>query len=154
VPVEKDDTPFEIGKGEILTEGDDLLLLAIGRGVQESLEARGLLAQEGIAATVVNCRFVKPLDIDLIHPLAAKVPRIVTVEENMRQGGFGSAVLEALSDAGLTGLALRRVGVADTFVEHGPQKILRSRYGVDAAAIVAAARQLLESSPRPGNAAS
>ncbi|MCG6905210.1 MAG: 1-deoxy-D-xylulose-5-phosphate synthase [Desulfobacteraceae bacterium] len=154
VPVEKDDTPLAIGKGEILTDGDDLLLLAIGRGVQEALQARELLAQDGIAATVVNCRFVKPLDIDLICPLAAKVSRIVTVEENMRQGGFGSAVLEALADSELTGFTLRRVGVADTFVEHGTQKILRSRYGVDAAAIVAAARQMLESSPRPRNAAS
>lgn len=153
VPVEKDDTPLAIGKGEILTDGDDLLLLAIGRGVQEALQARELLAQDDIAATVVNCRFVKPLDIDLICPLAAKVARIVTVEENMRQGGFGSAVLEALADSELTGFTLRRVGVADTFVEHGTQKILRSRYGVDAAAIVAAARQLLESSPRPRNAA-
>jgi 1-deoxy-D-xylulose-5-phosphate synthase len=153
VPVEKDDTPLAIGKGEILTDGDDLLLLAIGRGVQEALQARELLAQDGIAATVVNCRFVKPLDIDLICPLAAKVSKIVTVEENMRQGGFGSAVLEALADSELTGFTLRRVGVADTFVEHGTQKILRSRYSVDAAAVVAAAHDQLESSPRPRNAA-
>ncbi len=145
VAVEKDDTPLAIGKGEVLATGDDLLLLAIGQGVQESLEARALLAKDGIAATVVNCRFVKPLDIDLIYDLAAKIPRIVTVEENVRQGGFGSAVLEALSDRGLTGFALRRIGVGDTFVEHGPQKILRARYGVDAAAIVATAHKLLES---------
>lgn len=147
VTVEKDDTPLAIGKGEVLATGDDLLLLAIGQGVQESLEARALLAKDGIAATVVNCRFVKPLDIDLISDLAAKIPRIVTVEENVRQGGFGSAVLEALSDRGLTGFALRRIGVGDTFVEHGPQKILRARYGVDAAAIVATAHKLLESTP-------
>jgi len=147
VAVEKDDTPLAIGKGEVLATGDDLLLLAIGQGVQESLEARALLAKDGIAATVVNCRFVKPLDIDLISDLAAKIPRIVTVEENVRQGGFGSAVLEALSDRGLTGFALRRIGVGDTFVEHGPQKILRARYGVDAAAIVATAHKLLESTP-------
>lgn len=147
VTVEKDDTPLAIGKGEVLATGDDLLLLAIGQGVQESLEARALLAKDGIAATVVNCRFVKPLDIDLISDLAAKIPRIVTVEENVRQGGFGSAVLEALSDRGLTGFALRRIGVGDTFVEHGPQKILRARYGIDAAAIVATAHKLLESTP-------
>jgi 1-deoxy-D-xylulose-5-phosphate synthase len=77
----------------------------------------------------------------------------VTVEENMRQGGFGSAVLEALADSELTGFTLRRVGVADTFVEHGTQKILRSRYGVDAAAVVAAVHDLLENCPRPRNAA-
>ncbi|MFZ2042265.1 MAG: 1-deoxy-D-xylulose-5-phosphate synthase [Desulfobacterales bacterium] len=147
VAVEKDDTPLAIGKGEVLATGDDLLLLAIGQGVKESIEARALLAKDGIAATVVNCRFVKPLDIDLISDLAAKIPRIVTVEENVRQGGFGSAVLEALSDRGLTGFALRRIGVGDTFVEHGPQKILRARYGIDAAAIVATAHKLLESTP-------
>ncbi len=151
VTVEKDDTPLAIGKGEVLAPGDDLLLLAIGQGVQESLEARARLAKDGIAATVVNCRFVKPLDIDLISDLAAKIPRIVTVEENVRQGGFGSAVLEALSDRGLTGFALRRIGVGDTFVEHGPQNILRARCGVDAAAIVATAHKLLEGTRPPRN---
>lgn len=151
VPVEKEDAPLPIGKAEILATGEDLLLLAIGSSVQECLEARSLLAQEGVAATVVNCRFVKPLDTALIAELAAKIPHIITVEENVLQGGFGSAVLEALCDAGITGFALRRVGVGDTFVEHGSQKILRSRYGLDAAAILAAARKLLETKSPPRN---
>jgi len=91
----------------------------------------------------VNCRFVKPLDVELISSLAARIPRVITVEENVRQGGFGSAVLEALNDAGINGLRVERIGVADTFVEHGPQQLLRSLYGIDAAAIVKAAVKMI-----------
>jgi 1-deoxy-D-xylulose-5-phosphate synthase len=93
---------------------------------------------------VVNCRFVKPLDLDLLGTWAQKIPRIITVEENIRQGGFGSAVLEALNDAGVTGFQLERIGIADKFVEHGPQPILRAKYGVDAAAIVQSAKRLTD----------
>jgi 1-deoxy-D-xylulose-5-phosphate synthase len=100
----------------------------------------------GVSATVVNCRFVKPLDIKLISSLACKIPRIITVEEHVRQGGFGSAVLEGLSDEGLSGFVLKRVGLPDAFIEHGPQKLLRAKYEVDAAAVVNVARQLLQQS--------
>jgi 1-deoxy-D-xylulose-5-phosphate synthase len=134
--------PLPIGKAEILTTGEDVLILAVGWPVNEALKARQVLAEEGIAATVVNCRFIKPLDADLIAALAEKIPRIVTVEENVLAGGFGSAVIECLSDLGLSGCLFRRIGIADTFVEHGSQKLLRSKYGIDAPAIVEAARQL------------
>ena len=137
--------PLEIGKGEILKEGEDVLILAIGRSVCEALDAYSEMTREGISATIVNCRFVKPLDIDLISDWARKIPRIITVEENIRQGGFGSAVLEALYDAGITGFQLERIGIADKFVEHGPQAVLRSKYGVDAEAIVHSAKQLMAS---------
>ncbi|MBW1759635.1 MAG: 1-deoxy-D-xylulose-5-phosphate synthase, partial [Deltaproteobacteria bacterium] len=86
---EKHISPLPIGKGEILTEGDDLLILAIGSTVCESLEAHKELEEKGISATVVNCRFVKPMDVDLIGSLAKKIPQIITVEENVLQGGFG-----------------------------------------------------------------
>lgn len=132
-----------IGKAETLKEGDDVLILAIGRSVCEALDAHSQLTREGISATVVNCRFVKPLDIDLIGDWAKNVPRIITVEENIRQGGFGSAVLEALYDAGITGFQFERIGIEDQFVEHGPQTLLRSKYGVDAKAIVQSAKRLL-----------
>jgi 1-deoxy-D-xylulose-5-phosphate synthase len=135
--------PLDIGKGEILKEGQDVLILAIGRSVCEALDAHSELTRADISATVVNCRFVKPLDIDLISTWAKKIPRIITVEENIRQGGFGSAVLEALSDAGITGFQFERIGIADTFVEHGPQALLRSKYGVDAEAIVKCAKRLM-----------
>jgi len=130
VKIEKRDIPVPIGKGEVLQKGDDILILAIGRSVSEALTACVTLAEKGISATVVNCRFVKPLDADLIGALAREIPRIITVEENVRQGGFGSAVLECLCDQGITGFRLQCIGIPDTFVEHGSQKILRSKYGI------------------------
>ncbi len=145
VKIEENMTPLPIGKGEILTQGSDLLILALGISVSESLVAHSQLAEQGISATVVNCRFVKPVDSELICSLARKMPRIITVEENVRQGGFGSAVLECLADGGVSGFQLKRIGIPDTFVEHGPQKLLRSLYGIDASAIVKAAKELIQS---------
>jgi len=143
VKMENQDLPIPIGKGEVLKKGDDVLILAIGRSVIEALTAHSTLTEQGISATVVNCRFVKPLDADLIGALAKEIPRIVTVEENVRQGGFGSAVLECLNDKGITGFLLECIGIPDTFVEHGPQKVLRSKYGIDALAIVHAVKRLM-----------
>jgi len=137
-------TPLPIGKAEVITEGDDVLILAIGNSVSEALRAQErLLEEEGLEATVVNCRFVKPLDAELIASLGRKIPRIITVEENVRQGGFGSAILECLSDEGVTDFCLERIGIPDIFVEHGPQNFLRSKYGIDAPAIVTAAKHLM-----------
>jgi 1-deoxy-D-xylulose-5-phosphate synthase len=143
VILEKDIRPIPIGKAQILKEGQDVLLLAIGRSVCEALDASAELSAMGVSATVVNCRFVKPLDIELIGALVKRIPRIITVEENVRQGGFGSAVLEALNEAGISGFQLERIGIPDTFVEHGPQDLLRSKYGIDAAAIVETAKRLV-----------
>jgi len=144
VNIDKNVVPLQIGKGEILKEGKDLLILAIGRSVPEAMAAHSKLIELGISATVVNCRFVKPIDADLICSLAREIPRIMTVEENVRQGGFGSAVLECLSDEGIT-FHLERIGVPDTFVEHGPLDLLRSKYGIDAQGIVKTARKLMDS---------
>jgi len=137
-------TPLPLGTAELLKNGDDVLILGLGRPVNDALAAHGLLQEENISATVVNCRFLKPLDIDLISQLVKKIPRIITIEENVRQAGFGSAVLEALTDKGIAGFRIERIGIADTFVEHGPQKLLRSAYGIDAQSIVKAARRLLQ----------
>jgi 1-deoxy-D-xylulose-5-phosphate synthase len=109
--------------------------MAIGASVGEALAAHDLLSEQGVLATVVDCRFVKPLDAGLAVELARRIPRVVTVEENVRQGGFGSAVLEAFNDAGLDSVAVERIGLPDAFVEHGPQSLLRRKYGLDAAAI-------------------
>ena len=142
-PLDEMIKPLPIGKGKILENGDDVLILAIGKSVGDALEASNLLKEKGISATIVNCRFVKPLDAELIISLATRIPYVITVEENVRQGGFGSAVLETLSDAGVTGLRVERIGVADTFVEHGPQQLLRSLYGIDASAIVKTAVRMI-----------
>jgi len=136
--------PMPLGKGKILKQGDDVLILAIGGSVTEALSAHSVLEKEGIAATVANGRFVKPLDADLITSLARQFTHIITVEEHAAQGGFGSAVLECLCDHDITGFHLKRLAVPDTFVEHGPQKLLRSKYRIDAAAIAETALMMLK----------
>ncbi|MGA9175810.1 MAG: 1-deoxy-D-xylulose-5-phosphate synthase [Desulfobacterales bacterium] len=141
--LENQDIPLPIGKGEVLAKGDDVVIFAIGRSVNEALLAHTMLKEHNISATVVNCRFVKPLDVDLIGTLSRKIPRIITVEENVRQGGFGSAVLEYLAEQEITGYRLKCIGIPDTFVEHGAQDFLRSKYGVDASAIFNAAKKLM-----------
>jgi 1-deoxy-D-xylulose-5-phosphate synthase len=131
-----------LGKAEVLRQGRDLVVLAIGSTVKAALEAASLLQKQGIDSTVVNARFVKPLDGDLIGSLAAGCRRLITVEENALQGGFGSAVLELLEEKGLTEIQVRRLGIPDVFVEHGPQDFLRQKYGIDAEGIVRAAEEL------------
>ena len=140
--------PIAVGQAEVLCEGqttDDILIVAIGHVVGEALRAcRTLRQSHAVSATVINARFVKPLDTDLLTRFAARIPHILTVEENTREGGFGSAVLEALTDAGLSGFKLQRLGIRDVFVEHGPQKLLRRIHRVDDKAIVEAALHLLQ----------
>ena len=109
--------PLEIGKGEILRHGDDVLLVAYGSMVYPSMQTAEILHEHGIEATVVNARFAKPLDTELILPLAEKIGRVVTLEEGCLPGGFGSAVAEALLDADMT-IPLARIGIPDILVDH------------------------------------
>jgi 1-deoxy-D-xylulose-5-phosphate synthase len=144
VEMDADIATLPIGKAEILSRGDDLLILAVGSGVGEAVCAAALLAENhDIHATVVNARFIKPLDEELILPLARSLKRIVTVEENTAQGGFGSAVLEMLADNAVTDTIVKRLAIGDCFVEHGPQDLLRKKYGVDGAAIIDTASELV-----------
>ena len=126
-----EDTEVRIGKGEILTDGDDIALIAIGNTVHPALKAAEMLRRDGISPCVVNARFVKPLDESLILSVSGRIRKIVTVEENILAGGFGSAVLECLAGAGMTDVSVRRIGIGDEFVEHGSQAILRKKYGLD-----------------------
>ena len=141
-------TPIPIGRAEVLKEGPDVVLMAVGASVMEAIGAHEVLDAQGIQATVVDCRFIKPLDVALALDLARRIPRIVTIEENVRQGGFGSAVLEALNDAGLNSVAVERIGLPDAFVEHGRQPLLRSKYGLDAASIARTALRFLQRNGR------
>jgi 1-deoxy-D-xylulose-5-phosphate synthase len=109
--------PLEIGKGEILRNGDDVLLLAYGSMVYPAMQTAELLREHGVEATVVNARFAKPLDTELILPLAKQIGRVVTFEEGCLDGGFGSAVLEALMEAEIM-VPVKRLGVPDLLVEH------------------------------------
>lgn len=131
--------PF--GKGELLQEGSDVLLLPVGNRVATALEAAAGLAKTGVSAAVINPRFVKPLDGDLICQWAGKTGRVVTVEDNVRAGGFGSAVLELLQRRGLAGVKVKTLGLPDRFLEHGSQQQLWQLAKIDAAAISAAALQ-------------
>ena len=108
---------LEIGKGELLRQGGDVLLVAYGSMVYPALQTAELLSEHGIEATVINARFAKPLDLELIAPLAQQIKRVVTLEEGCLMGGFGSAVMEALMDAGIC-VPVKRLGVPDVLVEH------------------------------------
>jgi 1-deoxy-D-xylulose-5-phosphate synthase len=109
--------PLEIGKGEILRNGDDLLIVAYGSMVYPAMQTAEILNEHGVQATVINARFVKPLDKELILPLAQRIGKVVTIEEGCLMGGFGSAVGEAFLDEGLQ-VSLLRLGVPDALVEH------------------------------------
>lgn len=135
---------FEIGKGELLQEGHHLLILAIGSTVYPSLKAAERLEEIGIKAAVINTRFLKPLDGDLICEWARKTGRILTVEENVLMGGFGSAVLELFQERNLFGIPIKRLGIPDCFIEHGPQSLLREKYGLDEHGIFREAKLLVE----------
>ncbi len=109
--------PIEIGTGEILRNGDDLLLVGYGTQVYPALQVAEILSEHGIEATVVNARFVKPLDTELILPLAKRIGKVVTLEEGCLMGGFGSAVIEALQDNNVL-VPVKRFGVPDILVDH------------------------------------
>lgn len=117
-----------LGKGELLTKGEDILILAIGSMVAPAMEARRLLSAKGISCCVINARFVKPLDRDLICSWARKCRCILTVEEHLVAGGFGSAVLEMLEEEHLNGLYIKRMGLKDPFTGHGNRDYMLSLY--------------------------
>ena len=142
VPMDQILTPLPIGKGELLRPGKDGAILAVGTMVQPALQAAAALALEGLELAVMNARFVKPLDRELIATLAGSGP-LFTVEENALQGGFGSAVLELLEEEELTGVNVTRLGFPDSFVEQGEQAELKAAYGLDAAGIAQSVRQSL-----------
>jgi len=133
-----------IGKGEIVREGKDILLLPIGNRVYPALEAAQGLEKVGIDAAVINPRFVKPLDSDLIIEWAGKTGRVVTVEDNACIGGFGSAVLELLAGNNLSHVRVHVLGYGDRFMEHGPQEILWRKGQIDAPAIINGAMELMD----------
>ncbi|MBN1381105.1 MAG: 1-deoxy-D-xylulose-5-phosphate synthase [Deltaproteobacteria bacterium] len=147
VPVEPSPRIMELGKGEIIREGEDLAIMAIGSTVHPALEAAERLHKENISATVINARFVKPLDRNLLCEAAEKVKKVITVEENILMGGFGSAVLELLQDNGLHDCRVARLGVRDEFVPQAPQDELRKIYGIDADGIAATARMMMRCPP-------
>ncbi|OPY14724.1 1-deoxy-D-xylulose-5-phosphate synthase [Syntrophus buswellii] len=137
-------TLLEIGKGELLADGTDVAILAIGSTVYPALAASEKLAKEGISAAVVNARFVKPLDRQLLLDLSRSFKHILTVEENAVMGGFGSAVLECFEENGIRDLRIKRLGVRDEFAQQATQAELRDLYGIDEQGIVAAVLAMMD----------
>ncbi|MBD0389762.1 MAG: 1-deoxy-D-xylulose-5-phosphate synthase, partial [Nostoc sp. C3-bin3] len=121
--------PLEIGKGEILRTGDDVLIVAYGTMVYPGMQAAEILSEHGIEATVINARFVKPLDTELILPLAKKIGRVITLEEGCIIGGFGSAIAEALMDADIL-VPVKRFGVPDVLVDHAEPNESKAELGL------------------------
>jgi 1-deoxy-D-xylulose-5-phosphate synthase len=144
VEMDEEFRTIPVGKGEMLKEGKDVLLIAVGATVQPSLEAARRLEEQGIKAAVMNARFIKPLDRDLILEWARKTNRVVTIEENVLQGGFGSGVLELFQEAGFFPSSMLRLGLPDEFIPQGGQGVLRSLYGIDADGIERGVLSLLQ----------
>ncbi|MBS4025377.1 MAG: 1-deoxy-D-xylulose-5-phosphate synthase [Clostridia bacterium] len=128
-------SPIPVGKGELLFQGNDLTLVAIGSMVKFAMDAANLLKEQGISAGVINSRFIYPLDHQLIICEAEKTGKIVTIEENILGGGFGSKVAALLIAQG-TKVDILQLGIGNQFVEHGNVEILREKYGINAKGIV------------------
>src|SRR3989338_8052164 len=143
VVIEKEFKLIEVGKAEVIKKGKDVALLAIGNMVYPSLCASEKLEKDGIRTAVINSRFIKPLDRTTICNIASEVNIVITIEENVLQGGFGSAVLEILTENGLANSVSCRIGIPDEFVEHGSQVELREKFGLDTEGIIKVVRSSL-----------
>jgi 1-deoxy-D-xylulose-5-phosphate synthase len=142
-------SPIELGKAEILCDGKDATIAAIGSMVSVAWEAAQLLKKDGIEVGVVNARFIKPIDSETILSLASATGRLVTVEENVQRGGFGEAVRDAIVGAGSASkISHRIVSLPDEFVEHGAQPIIRSECGLCAEAVAGAVKDEMRKGTR------
>ncbi len=144
IPLDEELMVLETGKGELLREGTDILLLPVGNRVYPALRAAEGLEKLGIDAAVINPRFIRPLDKKLICHWAEKTGRVLTVEDNSEHGGFGSLILETLSMNKLFNVKTRIVGHPDHFIEHGPQKTLWKISKMDSPSIINAAMELMK----------
>lgn len=148
-PVPHEPKPFRtlgIGQGELIVAGEDAVVIAVGETVSPALAAASILDGEGISLEVINARFVKPLDEELITGVLRRGLPVIVAEENSVVGGFGSAVVELASSRGLPAGRVRRLGIPDAFIEHDSIKALRERLGFTASGIAAEARSLLSTS--------
>ncbi len=152
-------TPVKIGQAEVLGSpaplssgtnhpgkdeaGSAVAIVALGSMVAEAWRAAQALAAEGVRAVVVNARWAKPIDAETIATVARQCGAVVTVEENVRTGGFGQQVRDALAGHGLRGLPMEVLALPDTFVEHGPQPVIRAEQGLSVEAITAAAQRVV-----------
>ena len=142
VPMDEELRELPIGRGSVTREGRDVVIFGLGKSLTAAMEAAELLDDHGISCGVVNPIFVKPLDINLLVDAARTTGRIVTVEENVLAGGFGSAVVEGLAAAGMENIAVHRIGMPDSFIEHGAAADQRRRLQLDAEGIAQQVRDV------------
>jgi 1-deoxy-D-xylulose-5-phosphate synthase len=136
-----------VGKGEVLREGPDAAIFAIGNEVWPAMEAAEILAREDINVTVINARFIKPLDDELITKYCQPFSRIITVEEGSLAGGFGSALMERCEQLGLGDVRFHCIGIPDEYVHHGAQDVLRAQYDLHGEGIARRVRQFVAQHP-------
>ncbi len=134
--------PIELGKGQVVRWGTDGAIVACGAMLEQSLQAADRLAEEGLNVAVINARFIKPLDTELLGRVFEQCRFIITVEEGALQGGFGSAVLEAACANGWDTRKARILGIPDRFIEHGERNELLAEIGIDAEGIAKTCRML------------
>ena len=132
-----------VGKGEVMRDGGDVVIFAIGNEVWPSVHAAEALAREGIEAAVINARFIKPLDEELVARYCTPGARVVTVEEGSLAGGFGSAVMEKVQELGIDGVRFHRIGIPDEYVHHGTQDVLRAQYDLHTEGITRRVREFV-----------
>jgi len=133
--------PIELGKSESLKTGSDGVIVCAGTPLKDCLDAAELLAAEGLNVSVINARFVKPIDIDMVKTCLSDYDFVVTVEEAMLMGGFGSAFLETANDLRLSATNVHRIGIPDRFIEHGDRAELLAELNLDVDGIASVCRQ-------------
>ncbi len=151
IPLDETLSEMPVGRGDVVSEGSDVCLLAYGSMVSVATEAAAILARRGISCGVANARFAKPLDEDLLARVVRMAPRVVTVEEHLAAGGFGSAILEACQSLGLGASRVKIHAIPDQFVEHSPQALQRKNFQLDAEGL---ADRVLSLSPELARSAS
>ena len=139
VKLDTNPRPLPVGRAEVIREGDDITIVALGSMVAPAVEASERLSNMGIESTLINARFVKPMDVQTVLHYASRTGTVLTVEEGILSGGFGSAVIEEIMRSDASGITVKSLGIPDRFVEHGPQEILRDTYDLSARGITKAA---------------
>ncbi|MFC3882859.1 1-deoxy-D-xylulose-5-phosphate synthase [Bacillus songklensis] len=148
VPLDKELRQLPIGKWEVLKEGDDAVILTFGTTIPMAIEAAACLEKQGISVEVVNARFIKPLDEEMLHAIFASERPVLTIEEAVLQGGFGSAVLEFAADHRYYQTIIDRMGIPDRFIEHGSVSKLLEEIELTTTDVVKRIEQLVQSKQR------
>lgn len=128
--------PIQFGKAEVIKEGKDISIVAIGKMVERAVEISNLLKERGIDSEIINARFLKPLDKELVLNSISKTKRVVTIEDNLLTAGLGSAIIKTINESKLENIKVKSFGYDDTFVRHGKTEELEKVYGLDAESII------------------